>query len=248
MSEANITARPSKCVLVADEVEFVGHWLGRGTVTLHEENVAKIENAPRPRTKKEVRAFLGLLNYYNDFVPNFAAIAAPLSDLVKKGMPNIVQWGDPQENAYMTLKKAVTSRPILHLSDVNKTFVLRTDASDVGLGAALLQEADGRLFPVAYASRKLLTRETHYSAIERECLAIVWAIRKFALYLYGRQFVLQTDHQPLQYLNAAKFESPRVMRWAMYLQNQNFKVDHIKGSENHGADFLSRVIEPDTDL
>ena len=144
------------------------------------------------------------------------------------------------------MKRAVTSRPNLHLPDLNRPFVLRTDASNVGLGSALMQEFEGRLFPVAYASRKLLRRETHYSPIEKECLAIVWAIRTFSLYLYGRQFVLQTDHQPLQYLNAAKFESPRVMRWALFLQNQSFRVDHIKGSENVGADFLSRVIEPDS--
>ena len=103
-------------------------------------------------------------------------------------------WGEPQERAYAALKKAVISKPILVLPDVNKEFVLRTDASDIGLGATLLQNRDGHIFPVAYASRKLLDREKRYSVMERECLGIVWGIKKFALYLYGKQFTLQTDH------------------------------------------------------
>ena len=157
-------------------------------------------------------------------------------------MPNIVSWKEPQEKAYLALKKTITSRPILHLPDVSRPFALRTDASNLGLGAVLLQEIDGTMFPIAYASRKLLDREKKYSTTEKECLAIIWGIKKFSLYLYGRQFTLQTDHRPLQYLDAAKFENPRVMRWALCLQSYNFHVDHIKGSENVGADYLSRMV------
>ncbi|GFO50182.1 Pol polyprotein [Plakobranchus ocellatus] len=124
-----------------------GHCLGRGAIGLPDENVEKVRNAPRPKTKKEVRAFLGLVGYYNEFVPNFAAVSAPLSDLVRKGQPNIVNWGDSQERAYNSLKVAVTSKPVLQLPDVNKKFVLRTDASDRGLGAALMQENGGLLAP-----------------------------------------------------------------------------------------------------
>ena len=242
MDAANITARPTKCVIGAAEVEFVGHWLGRGAVSVQDDNVEKIRSAPKPKTKKEVRSFLGLVGYYHDFIPNFAAIAAPLSDLTKKGQPNHVRWGEPQEKAYDSLKQAIICKPILQLPDLSKGFVLRTDASDVGIGAALLQEVGEKFFPVAFASKKLLPREQRYSAIEKECLAIVWAVKKFSLYLYGRQFVLQTDHHPLQYLNAAKFECPRVMRWVLCLQSYCFKVEHIKGSDNVGADFLSRVV------
>ncbi|GFN80850.1 beta-1,3-galactosyl-o-glycosyl-glycoprotein beta-1,6-n-acetylglucosaminyltransferase-like [Plakobranchus ocellatus] len=111
-----------------------GHRLGRGAIGLQDENVEKVRNTPRPKTKREVRAFLGLVGYYKEFVPNFAAVSAPLLDLVRKGQPNVVNWGDSQERAYNSLKVAVTSKPVLQLPDVNKKFVLRTNAS------ALMQE------------------------------------------------------------------------------------------------------------
>ncbi|GFN97913.1 multiple epidermal growth factor-like domains protein 6 [Plakobranchus ocellatus] len=133
--------------------------LGRGAIGLHDENVEKVRIAPIPKTKREIRAFLGLVGYYKEFVPNFAAVSAPLSDLVRKGQPNVVNWGDSQERAYNSLKIAVTSKPVLQLPDVNKKFVFRTDASDRGLGAALMQENECTLFPVAYSSKKLTDRE-----------------------------------------------------------------------------------------
>ncbi|GFO12566.1 Zinc finger protein [Plakobranchus ocellatus] len=103
-----------------------------------------------------------------------------------------------------------------------------------------MQENEGTLFPVAYASKKLTDRERKYSVTEREALAILWGVKKFLLYLYGTVFTLQTDHG-LQFLNAAKFDSPRIMRWALALQVYNFDVQYIKGSENVGADYLSRI-------
>ena len=120
-------------------------------------------------------------------------------------------------------------------------FVLRTDASDRGLGAILLQEEGGVLWPVAYASRKLLPREANYSTIEKECLGIVWGIVKFAKYLYGVEFALETDHKPLQYLQAKKVTNSRLMRWALLLQPYKFTVKYIKGKDNLGADYLSRL-------
>ncbi|GFN79361.1 Pol polyprotein [Plakobranchus ocellatus] len=140
----------------------------------------------------------------NKDVPNFAAVSAPLSDLVRKGQSNIVNWGDSQERAYNSLKVAVTSKSVLQLPDVNKRFVLRTDASDRGLGAALMQENEDTLFPVAYACKKLTDREREYSVTEREAFAIVWGVKKFSLYLYGTVFTLETDHGALQFLNTAK--------------------------------------------
>ena len=97
LQEANLTARPSKCVIAATKIEFIGHKLCSGTKGLHEENVVKIKCSPRPQTKKEVRSFLGLTGYYREFIPNYAAIALPLTDLTKKGMPNKVEWRDAQE-------------------------------------------------------------------------------------------------------------------------------------------------------
>ncbi|GFO00800.1 LOW QUALITY PROTEIN: Zinc finger protein [Plakobranchus ocellatus] len=124
LQEANFTVRPVKCLLGSRTVDFLGHSLGRGAIGLQDENVEKVRNAPR-QTKREVRAFLGLVGYYKEFVPYFAAVSAPLSDLVRKGRPSIVNWGDSQERAYNSLKVAVTSKHVLQLPDVNKKFVLR---------------------------------------------------------------------------------------------------------------------------
>ena len=96
---------------------------------------------------------------------------------------------------------------------------------------------------MAYASRKLVGRKIRYSMMDRECLGIVWGIKKFAMYLYGKQFSLQIDHRPLQFLSASQFESYRIMRWALALQSYNFTVEHIRGKENVGADFLIRAVE-----
>ena len=135
LAKAGFTVRPTKCVLGADSIEVVGHRISDGIKGLHEDNVAKIRHAKRPRTKKEVRAFLGLTGYYREFIPNYAAKAVPLSDLTKKGRPNQVVWSDAQEKAYNALKAEIASSPILRLPDNTKPFTLRTDASDKGLGA-----------------------------------------------------------------------------------------------------------------
>ena len=139
------------------------------------------------------------------------------------------------------LKKALSDEPILKLADDRKPYVLRTDASNTGVGAVLMQEHNGQLFPVSYASRKLLDRERKYSTMERECLGIIFGLRKFEMYLYGKEFVLQTDHEPLGYLDRAKYLNDRIMRWSLYMQRFVFTVTVIKGSQNAGADFLSRV-------
>ena len=111
------------------------------------------------------------------------------------------------------------------------------------LFARLMQKHDEKLFPVCYASKKLSSAERNYSTIEKECLAVVWGIKRFHLCLYGVPFVLQTDHEPLKYMNSAKFANGRLMRWAMFLQSYTFRVEAIKGSENVGADYLSRADE-----
>ncbi|XP_071098995.1 uncharacterized protein [Haliotis cracherodii] len=203
-------------------------------------NVEKILNVERPQTKKQVRALLGLTGYYRKFIPNYAAIAVPLTDLTKKGKSNKVVWTESQELSFTTLKTHMSSFPILKLPDLEKTFLVRSDASDVGIGAVLLQEQEGERFPIMYVSRKLAERERAYSTIEKECLAIVWAIQKLERYLYGREFILETDHQPLVWMTKAKLTNGRVMRWALTLQPYRFLIRAIKGIENVGADLLSR--------
>ena len=105
-----------------------------------------------------------------------------------------------------------------------------------------MQEHYDKLYPVAYASKKLSSAECKYSTLERECLSIVWGMTKFRLYLAGKPFILQTDHKPLSYLNQAKFQNDRIMRWALALQGYDYKVESIPGKDNVVADYLSRII------
>ena len=122
-----------------------------------------------------------------------------------------------------------------------KPFVLRTDASGVGVAAVLLEENEGMLYPVGYASKKLSLEEAKYPIIEKECLAVVWGIRRFKIYLAGKRFTLQTDHKPLKYLKDATYQNDRVFRWAMEVQEYSFHVEDISSKENIGADFCSRT-------
>ena len=166
--QAGLTIRPTKCLFGVNSVDFLGHRLKQGMIG--QNNVEKIKDAPRPSTKKQVRSFMGLAGYYRDFIPNFAAIAAPLSDLTRKGQPNKVEWGEAQEKAYQKIKCYLTSEPILRLPDPAKTYSLRTDASNNGISAVLMRRLGEKLFPVCYASKKLSSAERNYSTIEKECL------------------------------------------------------------------------------
>ena len=166
-----------------------------------------------------MRAFLGLIGYYRRFIPEFSAVAAPLTDMTKKGRPDKVVWSTESEEALETLKQALVKDPILKVADPAKPFNLQTDASDRGLGAVLCQKNEtGEEHPVVYASRKLLPREVHYSVIEKECLAIVWALKFFNTYLYGQQFTVETDHQPLAWLSQMKNSNSRLTRWSLAVQ------------------------------
>jgi len=165
-----------------------------------------------PRTKKEVRSFLGLTGYYRQYIADYATIASPLTDLTRKSVPNKVSWEICHQDAFDRLRNALASKPILKLPDMNKEFIVQTDASDIGLGAVLLQVWENERWPVMYASRKLNTEERNYSIIEKECLAIIWSLKKFYQYLYGRHFVIETDHQPLKYLQTSCQLNAKLMR------------------------------------
>ncbi|XP_033761705.1 uncharacterized protein LOC117343459 [Pecten maximus] len=238
---ARLTARPTKCAIGYGSLECLGHIVGDQCLAPNPEKIKAILEVPTPETKKQVRSFMGMAGFYRKFIPDFASISVPLTDLTRKGQPHRVQWKEAQERAFITLKKMLSSSPILKLPDIEKEFVLQTDASDYGLGAVLLQEDEGTLFPVAYASRKLKGGETSYAVVEKECLAVIWGILKFQKYLYGRQFTLETDHQPLLYLNKMKGTNARLMRWALQIQPYRFTIRAIRGKDNVSADCLSRL-------
>lgn len=164
--------------------------------------------------------------------------------MTKKNEPNLVAWTKQEQKLFETLKSKLTSKQILRLPELTKDYVLRTDASSIGLGAVLMQYHDGELWPVSYASRKLKKPEKNYSTIERELLAVVEGVTKYYPFLYGRKFLIQTDHMPLHYLRDSKNSNARIMRWALYLQQFEYTTEYIKGADNVGADVLSRADYP----
>ncbi|XP_076462064.1 uncharacterized protein LOC143294574 [Babylonia areolata] len=239
LQEVQLSARPTKCQLGCPEISFLGHHLQGGQLHPEQDKVAKIREAHPPATKKELHAFLGLAGYYRRFVPKFSETALPLTNKTKGSEPNKVLWSDECQKAFDKLKEALINPPVLVLPDPSKTFVLRTDASGLGLGAVLLQDHGEGLQPIAFASKKLSGAEQRYHTIEQEALAVVWGIRKFYPYLYGRHFVLESDHHPLKYLHRIRPVSRRLMGWAVELQSHSFTFRHIKGVDNLGADYLS---------
>ncbi|XP_070207867.1 uncharacterized protein [Littorina saxatilis] len=237
-----LTARPSKVEVGMDSIEFLGHRIGQNTMGPVPAKVSKILRISVPTTKKQVRALLGLVGFYRRYIPNFASVVAPLTDLVKKNQPSKVKWSDTCQKSLECIQSVLSSEPVVLLPDFQKAFTVRTDASSTGIGAVLLQpNEEGELRPILYASRKLLDRETRYSAIERECLAVVWAVDKFHRYVFGRHFFVETDHRPLTYLSGSRTANHRLLRWALALQDHSFTVIPIAGAQNHEADVLSRL-------
>ena len=239
--KANLSLKPSKCQIGFTRVEFLGHTLTGDTIEPKSATLEKILDTPRPTSKKQVRALLGMVGFYRKFIPDCSTLTAPLSDLTTKRSSNQVKWGDEQEEAFVKLRQLLSRSPILKLPDLNRPFLLQTDSSDLSVGAVLLQEWDGIKHPVAYASRKLLSRERNYTVGERECLAVIWAVQKFSRFLTANHFTLETDHRPLECLNTVHTTNPRIMRWGLALQSFSFTVRYIKGSDNVLADCLSRI-------
>ena len=241
VKEAGLTIHPQKCTLAREETAYLGYVLGRGVIRPQVGKVEAIKTAERPTTKKQVRSFLGLVGWYRRFIPNFSQRAVPLTELTRKSQPNKVVWTEECEEAFQGLKDSLCKEPVLLSPDFEKTFTVQTDASERGLGAVLLQGADGQLKPVAYISRKLLPRECNYSTVEKECLAIKWALDSFKYYLLGRKFVLETDHRALSWLGRMKDTNSRITRWFLAVQPFDFDVLYRSGKLNTTADFLSRV-------
>lgn len=161
-----------------------------------------------------------------------------MSDLTKK--LKVFGWTEKCEDAFHRLKEALCTAPVLKTPDLRREMILQTDASNRGIGAVLSQINEGEEHPVIYVSRKLLPRETRYSIVEKECLAVVWAIQMLSVYLYGREFLLQTDHHALYWLDRMQSKNARLSRWALFLQEWRFRVEYKKGKENGNADGLSR--------
>jgi hypothetical protein len=162
-----------------------------------------VKNLRPPNTKRKLAAFLGLTNYYRNHIKSFSDIAFPLTELLKKKVPDNIQplWNESHERAFDTLRKALISKPVLRAPDPTRQYVLQADSSAVAVGATLSQYDDsGNEYVIGYVSQKLSPWQRNYSVIELECLAIVTAVRKFEQYIYARKVELYTDHAPLQFL------------------------------------------------
>ena len=187
---------------------------------------------------KDVRAFLGLANYYRKFVKDFAKIAGPLHELTKKGLK--FQWTNECQAAFDLLKTALTQAPILAYPDFTLPFDLYVDASDDALDMVLGQIHSGREVIISYRGRKLLPAEKNYSVTEREALAAVAGVKYFQPYLYGRKFTIHTDHNAVRWLMNIREPTGRLARWALLLQQYDFEIVHRSGKSNGNADALSR--------
>ncbi|KAL1271129.1 hypothetical protein QQF64_030147 [Cirrhinus molitorella] len=156
--------------------------------------------------------------------------------------PNRLQWTEQAKIAFWDVQNALSQDPVLHNPDFNQQFIVQTDASERGIGAVLLQGPPSERRLVACISRKLFPREVRYSTIEKECLAVKWALDSLKYYLLGREFIVETDHKALQWLERMKDTNSRITRWYLAMQPFRFVVQYVPGKANATADFLSRYV------
>ena len=238
IKQAGLVCKPEKCQLACTEIDYLGHRVSVEGICPLARNVEAIKAFSTPRTRRAVQSFAGMANYYRDHIANFSTIMAPITSLCKKNLVGSIvdNWGAEQEKAFNLVKHALTTDCMLYYPDWSKGFTLRTDASNIGIGAILLQE--GR--PICYLSRKLNDAERNYKVWEQEMLAIIWSITKLRPYLAGRRFLVQTDHRNMCYLLNVKADSGRLARWAMLLADYDITVEHKPGKDMQDPDALSR--------
>ncbi|GBO18103.1 Transposon Ty3-I Gag-Pol polyprotein, partial [Araneus ventricosus] len=202
------------------------------------EKVAAVEKFPIPQNIADVRSFLGISSYLGGFIKNFANVARPLQELLKKDAK--FTWKSPQKHSFAALKKSLIGHPVLGHFQPEADTLIHSDASGYGIGAVLVQMQDGQEKPIAYASRSLTPAEKNYSTTEKECLAVIWAISKFRPYLFGKTFTVVTDHHSLCWLANVKDPSGRLARWALRLQEYDITIVYKIGRKHSDADSLSR--------
>jgi hypothetical protein len=240
LEEANLKLKPSKCEFAKLKTKFLGFDITSEGIKPCQQKTSAMVNYTRPTNPKQVKRFLGMASYYRKFIPQFSAKAEPINRLLKK--EERFQWSEECEDGFKQIINALTHPPVLIYPDFSKEFVLETDASTVGLGAVLAQkDRNGINRPVAYGSRMLKCAEKNYSATELEALAVVWACEQFRPYLYGRDFTIECDHNPLVFIDNMKNKTSRVSRWRYNLSEYRYKIVYVKGSKNLKADALSRA-------
>lgn len=247
LQQYGLRVKLDKCSFFQEELEFLGHTISKEGVQPTKERVASILAAATPKNKTELKSFLGLMTYNVKFLPAISHMLHPLYGLLRKEAR--WSWGKKQKRAFKKAKELVSKAPVLAHYDVSRPIKVYCDASSYGLGACLMHVIDGQEKPVAFASRVLTKAETNYAQIEREALAIIFAVKRFHQYLCGREFTLVTERQPLCKILGHKQGVPslaaaRIQRWALILSAYSYGIEYKPGSQNECADCLSRLPVP----
>jgi hypothetical protein len=241
LQEFGLRCAPKKCRFGVSELPYLGHIVGRDGNRPQERHLVQIRDALPPRTKKQLQRFLGLANWVREYVPMFATIAAPLTDLLV--MKKTFRWIDAAQKTFDKLKTAIDQPLLLHRPDASCEYVLQTDASGLGVAAVLYQERNGLRNIISYSSARLNDAQRRYHINEQECLAVVFAIKKYRPYLEDKPFLLRTDNKCLLWLNGAKDSNTKLTRWSLLLQEFNFRIEHFPGKNNELPNVLSRQPE-----
>ncbi|KAL0534101.1 hypothetical protein IC582_028382 [Cucumis melo] len=217
LREHELYANKKKCSFAQQTVEYLGHIISREGVEVDPEKIKSITKWPKPTNIKEVRGFLGLTGYYRRFVQNYEAIAAPLTQLLKKGG---YKWSAEAEDAFERLKKAMSSLPVLALPDFSQPFEIETDASGYSVGAILIQAKR----PIAYYSHTLALRDRARPVYERELMVVVLAVQRWRPYLLGGKFKVKTDQKSLKFLLEQRVIQTQYQNWIAKLLGYSFEV------------------------
>ena len=240
LRKAGLTINVEKSHFCVKEVKYLGFIVGDGTLKTDPGKISAIKEFPMPKTVKQLRRFLGMTGWYQRFIPNYASIAAPLTDCLKT--PKQFVLTPDAETAFDALKDALCSAPVLTTPDFAKHFYIQCDASTSGVGGVLFQRSDdGGENPIAYFSKKLTPTQRNYSITELECYAALLSVKKFRAYVEGHPFTIITDHASLKWLMSQTDLSGRLARWSLKLQGFDFNIEHRKGSQNVVPDALSRM-------
>ena len=238
--KAQLKLRPDKCSLFKTSLKFLGHVVSAAGVQPDPLKTTAMFNRPSPKTKEDVRSFLGSAGYYRAHIENYAKKAAPLSMLLRK--ESEWTWGPEQQQAYEALRQDLTSEPILgYPVNSPEGWILDTDASDYALGAVLSQMQDGKEVAISHASMTLSETQARYCVTKKELLALQWSLQHFQPYLYGRKFLVRTDHKSLLAWRKIGLKGHmEIERWINQIDLFHFDIEHRPGKHHGNADWMSR--------